>query len=30
VFDMVGGTFVRLRHPEHLRMLNNIPSILQI
>jgi hypothetical protein len=27
---MVGGTFVRLRHPENLRMLNSLVTILQI
>jgi hypothetical protein len=26
---MVGGTFVRLRHPENLRMLDSVATILQ-
>ena len=27
---MVGGTFVRLRHPENLRKLDSVVTILQI
>jgi len=30
LFDMVGGTFVRLRHPEKLRKLDSVVTILQI
>jgi len=30
LFDMVGGTFVRLRHPEKLRKLDIFVTILQI
>jgi hypothetical protein len=30
LFDKVGGTFVRLRHPENLRKLDSAVTILQI